>query len=352
MAPLTLVNKPIGATGYGLMGLTWRPTHRLLPQDQSFACMRTALSLGANFWNGGELYGSPSRNSCHLLREYWTEHPEDADKVVLSIKGGLKQGQLIPDGSKANVRRSVEDCLKALGGTKKTIDIFQCARVDPNVPIEDTISALSELVAENKISGIGLSEVRSSTIARAHKVHPIAAVEVELSLWATDILYNGVVSTCSALGIPIVAYSPLSRGAFGGGGVRRNADLPDDDFRKGLPKFQDDVLEHNNRIVDEIEALAKRKGNGTTKAQIAVAWVRQLSGRKMRIRNAKGEEEECVLGVIIPIPGASSEERVRENCAVGVELSDGEMREMEELLGGMAVKGERYHAMGMKHAEG
>ena len=217
MAPsqLTLSSKSIGPIGYGLMGLTWRQPHLLPSQATAFSAMSTALSQGANFWNGGELYGSPDRNSCHLLREYFTENPEAAEKIVLSIKGGLKKGQLVPDGSEENVRRSVEDCLEVLGGTKK-IDVFECARVDHNVSIEDTVGYLAKLVEEGKIGGIGLSEVRASTISRAAKVHPIAAVEVELSLWVTDILRNGVAETCARLDIPIVAYSPLSRGMLAG----------------------------------------------------------------------------------------------------------------------------------------
>ena len=311
--------------------------------------MSTALSRGANFWNGGELYGSPERNSCHLLREYWEQNPGSADKVVLSIKGGLKKGQMIPDGSEENVRRSVEDCLADLGGTKTKIDIFECARVDHNVAIEDTVSFLAKLVKEGKIGGIGLSEVKASTISKAAKIHPIAAVEVELSLWATDILRNGVAETCARLKIPIVAYSPLSRGALAGETVRRNADIPDGDIRKTYPKFQDDVLEHNNRINDEVEKLAERKG--VTKAQVAINWVRCLSGRKVRVMGEDGKESEVTLGSIIPIPGATTAERVTENTEL-VELSDEEMEEIEEILRTVEVKGERYPEMGMKHAEG
>ncbi len=331
------------------MGLTWRPPHLLPSTQTALSAMTAALSRGANFWNGGELYGNPDRNSCHLLREFFEQNPGTADKIVLSIKGGLKKGQMIPDGSEANIRRSVDDCLDVLGGTKTKIDIFECARVDHNVRIEDTVSYLAKLVHEGKIGGIGLSEVKASTITRAAKVHPIAAVEVELSLWATDILRNGVVETCARLGIPIVAYSPLCRGALAGETVRRNADIPDGDIRKSYPKFQDEVLEHNNRINDEVEKLAKRKG--VTKAQVAIAWVRCLSGRKMRVISEGGEEMETVLGTIIPIPGATTKERVMENTEV-VELSDEEMEEIAGILQATKVKGERYPEMAMKHAEG
>jgi pyridoxine 4-dehydrogenase len=173
--------------------------------------MRTALSLGANNWNGGELYGTPERNSLHLLNEYFTKYPEDANKVVLSIKGGIVPGQLRPDGSEAGVKRSIDECLKVLDG-KKFLDLFECARVDLNVPIEDTIGYIAEYVKAGKLGGISLSEVGAKSIRRAHAVHPISAVEVEFSLYATDILENDVAATCAELNIPIIAYSPMGRG--------------------------------------------------------------------------------------------------------------------------------------------
>ena len=147
--------------------------------------MRTALSLGAKAWNGGEIYGTPERNSLHLVNEYFTKYPEDADKVVLSIKGGLVAGGMMPDGSQENIRRSIDESLKVLDG-KKSLDLFECARVDPKTPIEDTISYIAEYVKAGKLGGISLSEVNANTIQRAHKVHPISAVEIEFSLWVTN----------------------------------------------------------------------------------------------------------------------------------------------------------------------
>jgi pyridoxine 4-dehydrogenase len=173
--------------------------------------MRTALSLGANNWNGGELYGTPEHNSLHLLNAYFTKYPEDAEKVVLSIKGGVVPGQLRPDGSEAGVKRSIDECLKVLDG-KKFLDLFECARIDPKVPIEDSISYIAEYVKAGKLGGISLSEVEAEDIRKAQAVHPISAVEVEFSLYATDILENGVAATCAELGIPIIAYSPIGRG--------------------------------------------------------------------------------------------------------------------------------------------
>ena len=340
-ASTKLVGKPVGSIGYGLMGLTWRPNPQ--PASDSFKAMSTALAHGANFFNGGELYGPPERHSCHLLNEYFKEHPQDADKVVLSIKGGLVPGQMKPDGSAKNLRRSVEDCLKVLGGTK-SIDIFECARLDHDTPLEETVGALAELVKEGKIGGIGLSEVKASTIERANAIHPIAGVEVEVSIWTTDILRNGIAATCAKLDIPIIAYSPLSRGALAGETIRSNADIPEGDFRKISPRFQDDVLEYNNQIVDEVQKLADRKG--VTKAQIAIAWVRSLSGRTITTEDG----QQIKLGTIIPIPGATKPERVIENTKM-VELSDDEMEEIAEILKKNPVKGHRYPERGQAHLD-
>jgi pyridoxine 4-dehydrogenase len=173
--------------------------------------MRAALAAGANFWNGGENYGKPERNSLHLLNEYFTKYPKDAEHVVLSIKGGIIPGQMRPDGSEQGVKRSIDECLRLLGG-KKFLDLFEVARMDPNVPYETTIAAINKYVEAGKIGGISLSEVKAEDIRKAASVAKISAVEVEFSLFSTDILENGIASTCAELGIPIIAYSPMSRG--------------------------------------------------------------------------------------------------------------------------------------------
>lgn len=157
--------------------------------------MKAALEAGANFWNGGIFYGTPTSNSLHILKHYFTEYPEDAAKVVLSIKGAYDAPIATPDCSPEGIRKAVEEAISVLDGTKK-IDIFQCARVDPKIPIETSVKALGELVAEGKIGGIGLSEVNATTTRRAHAVHPISAVEVELSLFSTDPITQGLVATC------------------------------------------------------------------------------------------------------------------------------------------------------------
>ena len=285
--------------------------------------MKTALSHGANFWNGGEFYGTPSYNSMTILRQYFTENPSDADKVVLSIKGGLT-AQMQPDGSKEGVRRSVDTVLEQLGGTK-FLDLFECARVDPNTPIETTIAALAEYVKAGKLGGISLSEVKAETIRRAAKVHPIAAVEVEFSLWATDILENGIAATCAELGIPIIAYSPLGRG-FLTGQLKSPEDIPADDHRKHMPRFQPDVFDQNLELVNELKKLATKKG--CTAAQLGLAWVKQCSGKNG-------------LPVIIPIPGATKEKRVTENM-VDVTLTNEDLDEIDVILKKAPVIGDRY----------
>lgn len=144
--------------------------------------MKAALANGANFWNGGELYGSPERNSLHLLNEYFTKNPGEAKKIVLSIKGGQKPGQLAPDGSAENTRRSIEECLGVLDG-KKTLDLWEAARVDPATPVEITMREAEKFVKSGKLGGISLSECSAATIRRAAAVTKIEAVEVEFSLW-------------------------------------------------------------------------------------------------------------------------------------------------------------------------
>lgn len=285
--------------------------------------MKAAYEHGAVFWNGGEFYGSPDYNSLHLVAEYFTQYPAEAEKVVLSIKGGLKS-DMSADGSREGVRKSVDNVLRLLDG-KKTLDIFECARVDPNVPIETTIEALAEYVREGKIKGISLSEVKAETIRRAHKVHPICAVEVEFSLWATDILDNGIASTCAELGIPVVAYSPLGRG-FLTGEIKSPDDIPDGDFRKTLPRFQPDVFGKNIEMVVKLQKLAEKQG--CSPAQLALAWVKHLSGKNG-------------LPQIIPIPGATTDKRVIENVQ-DVKLDEKYLEEIDEILKTSEVIGGRY----------
>ena len=218
MSP-TVVGRKVGNIGYGLLGesaplvflsndskltpregFTLRPT--LPPDEQAFAAMHAALDSGCNLWNGGTFYGPPDNNSLVLLNKYYSEYPEDADKVVLNIKGAMRG--MTPDGSREYLRQDVENALKQLGGKGK-IDMYECARRDPNTPLKITLETLAELVKEGKIGGVALSEVNADTIKEAASITKIVAVEVELSLWSTEPLTNGITKVCGELGIPIIA---------------------------------------------------------------------------------------------------------------------------------------------------
>ncbi|KAI4266217.1 MAG: hypothetical protein L6R38_008878 [Xanthoria sp. 2 TBL-2021] len=323
---MVLINgKEVGHTGYGMMNLTWRTTQ--IPDPQAFSTLNAALATNTTFWNGGEFYGPPHSNSLHLLARYFTAHPSAASRVILSIKGaGVPNVPLTIEGSRANIHRSIDDCLSILSATsKKTIDIFEAGRVDPKVPLEETINAIAEYVKEGKVGGIGLSEVDAETIRKARAIHPIAAVEVELSLHTPDILTNGVAATCGELGIPIVAYSPLGRGLLTSQ-LNTVDDIDKDDIRHYLPRFAPGALEANASVSMKLKKIAERKG--CTAAQVAIAWVRGWSGRDG-------------MGEIVPIPGATTAERVNEN-AVEVALSKEEWEEVEELRKGVEVVGGRY----------
>ncbi|KAK4106312.1 aldo/keto reductase [Parathielavia hyrcaniae] len=310
----TIAGKAVGPVGFGLMSLTrpWAP----LEYPAAAEVMKSALDRGANFWNGGIFYGPPHANSLQLLKYYFNKHPEDADKVVLCIKGAYDAKTHQPDGSPEGIRASVGEALRVLDGVK--IDVFECARVDPAVPIETSVGALAELVKEGKIGGIGLSEVNANTIRRAHAVHPIAAVEVEMSLFTTDPLTNGVADTCHELGIPLVAYSPIGRGMLTGD-LRKPDDVAANDMRQFLSRFQPGAFEQNFKLVEAAERIAER--HGATVAQLAIAWVRRQGA--------------------IPIPGCTKVERVVENCQ-DVPLTEHDLDEIRALLQTLPVAGQRY----------
>lgn len=175
-----ILGKDVGSTGFGMMGLTTKQPP--VPEAQAFATLQAALGAGSNFWNGGEFYGPPDANSLVLLEKYFAQHPGDADKVVLSIKGAFSHAAMATDGSPEAIRQSIDSCMAQLQGRKK-IDIFECARRDPSVPLALTLGTIdSEYVQTGKVGGVGLSEVRAETIHEAVQHTKIAAVEVELSL--------------------------------------------------------------------------------------------------------------------------------------------------------------------------
>ena len=230
-----------------------------------------------------------------------------------------------PDGSAANTRRSIRESIDVLAQAGKKLDLWESARVDPDTPIETTMTAAKEFIDSGELGGVCLSECSADTIRRASKVVKISAVEVEFSLWSTEILDNGVASTCAELEIPIIAYSPLGRG-FLTGQIRSRADIPADDFRLSVPRFSEENFPKNLQLVDEITKLAENKG--CTPGQIGIAWIRAKSGKDG-------------LPVSVPIPGATTGERVEENLKE-VGLTEMDVKELDSLVASMPVVGGRY----------
>lgn len=289
--------------------------------------MRAALKNGCNFWNGGEFYGPPEYNSLVLLERYFEKYPEDANKIVLSVKGAAgAHCEKGADGSPEEIRRSLDAVLGQLKGRKK-VDVFECARRDAGVDLSVTFGEIQKYVDAGKVGGISLSEVNAQTIHDAVKVTSVKAVEVELSLFSTEVLENGVAAACAQYSIPLVAYSPLCRGMLTGE-INSLDDLPEGDIRRHFPRFSPENFEHNITLVQRVKELAAQRG--ITPGQFAIAWTRSLSKRPG-------------MPTIIPIPGATSVDRVNENSKL-LELTDMEMAAVDQILEKMDVKGARYPA--------
>ena len=273
----------------------------------------------------GDFYGSPESNSLHLLRSYFTRYPEDSKRVVLSIKTAFSRESMTPDCSPEGIRRSIDNCLAILDG-KVFIDILEPARVDPKVPIETTVAAISEYVKAGKIGGVGLSECSAATLRKAHAVYPIQGIEREFSLFTTDPLTNGLVETCAELEIPLIGHSPLSHG-FLSGSIRKPEDIPEDNpMLKIMPRYQLEVFGENLKLVDEVKALADRKG--ATVAQVAINWSRVIGSRYKGL-------------VVIPLPGATSVQRVEENLKI-LDLTNEDLDRIQQILDCLPIQGSRY----------
>lgn len=323
----TILGHNVGSIGYGLQWHTLG--HKIPSQEQAFEAMRVAADMGCLVWDGGEFYGKPDYNSLVLLNRFFTQYPHYAGKIVLNIKGA-SQPNFMPNGSPEFVRSSVSNCLAQLEGKAK-IAMFECARRDMEIPLETTLNTLKSLVDEGQIGSVALSEVNANTIREAAKIVKISAVEIELSIWCTDPLSNGITSTCAELGIPVLAYCPLGRGMLTGD-IQSVNDMAETDLRRIFPRFHQENFESNLKLVNEIQALASKKG--CTTAQMALGWLLTISKRED-------------MPVIIPIPGATSVDHVRENAQV-VELTEDEMDAVESIIVRYPVAGERYHPMGMK----
>ncbi|KAI1655193.1 putative pyridoxal reductase [Daldinia decipiens] len=318
------VFRPRDVTGFGLMGMTWRPKHT--PDEQAFATMKAAIAQGATFWSTGDYYGMPEPTAgLALLRRYFEAYPEDASKVTLFIKCCVDSKTMAPKIKREEVLASAENCFRVLGGAKK-IDILGPARMDLSVPLEETLGAFKELVDAGKISGVGISEAGAQTIEKANAIYPLSLVEIEFSLWTPDILTNGVAATAKRLDIPLVAYSPLGRG-FLTGQIKSVDDIPEGDIRRRFDRFQPENFNKNLELVDKLKSFAEKAG--VTPAQLALAWIRAVSNSPQ-------------AGTIIPIPGATRVERVEENSK-NVLLSPENKAELDQILASFTIQGGRYN---------
>lgn len=322
----TASNVTVGRIGHGLMMMTWRAGF-VTPDEQAFAAIKAgidALPAGAKaFLNSGEFYGPDhSTINLELVSRFFEKYPDYADRAFISVKGGTKYHSFEPDSSPENLKRSVDAIKTALRGKKK-LDLFESARVAPNVPIEEAVKTLAGFVKDGLFDHIGLSECSAETLRRAHAVHPIAVVEIEVSPWAYEDETKKVIATAKELGVAIAAYSPLGRGALTGS-IKSPNDLDEGDVRRHLTRFQEENLKHNLAIVDDLKAIALKKG--LTLPQLCLAWV-------------------CSLGShVIPIPGSSHATRTVENLAAGdIVLSPEEKAEVDNIIASHEIKGDRYY---------
>jgi aryl-alcohol dehydrogenase-like predicted oxidoreductase len=315
MKHISLGGLDVSRIGLGTMAMSGYYLDPNSSDAESIRTIQRALELGVTHIDTAEIYG-PFANEELVGRAVQGRR----DEVVLATKFGLVShaggGPGLLDSSPANIRTAVEGSLKRLGTDR--IDLYYQHRVDPNTPIEDTIGAVAELVAEGKVLHIGLSEAGPTTIRRAHAVHPLAALQTEYSLWTRDPEAE-LLPVLRELGIGFVPYSPLGHG-FLTGTIRSPQDLADDDWRKNNPRFTEGNFEKNLRIVDEVEAVASEVG--ATPAQIALAWLL-----------AQGDD-------IAPIPGTKRVSRVEENTAAdSVKLSAEQIERLNNLT---PATGERH----------
>ncbi|XP_022734157.1 auxin-induced protein PCNT115-like [Durio zibethinus] len=306
----------VSAQGLGCMGMSaaYGPPK---PEPDMIALIHHAINSGVTFLDTSDVYG-PHTNEILLGKAL---RDGVRDRVELATKFGinLTDGKMEICGDPGYVRAACEGSLKRLG--VDCIDLYYQHRIDTRVPIEVTMGELKKLVEEGKVKYIGLSEASASTIRRAHAVHPITAVQLEWSLWSRDVEAE-IIPTCRELGIGIVAYSPLGRG-FLSSGPKIVETLSNDDYRKHLPRFQPENLEHNKRLYERVKEIAAKKG--CNPSQLALAWVHH-----------QGND-------VCPIPGTTKIENFNQNIrALSVKLAPEEMTELESIASTGAVKGDRY----------
>ncbi|MFI8182506.1 aldo/keto reductase [Actinacidiphila glaucinigra] len=328
--PLGSSGISVRPVGLGLMGMS--QFYGAADPDASVATIQDAIELGVELFDTSDYYGASSATPGRPVPGFG--HNEELlgralkgrrDRAVVATKFSARptpEGRSFFDGRPEYVRAACEASLKRLGTDR--IDLYYYHRLDPAVPVEDTVGAMADLVIEGKVRGIGLSEVSTEILRRAHAVHPVSALQSEYSLWERGVEAE-VLPECRRLGITLVSYSPLGRGMLTGA-FRRGADFGRDDFRSTLPKFQGENFENNLRLVRELERFASDAG--AAPGQIALAW---LLGRHHDI---------------VPIPGSRRPNHVRANlAATSVRLSPDDVARLGALFDPARVKGGRYGAL-------
>lgn len=305
----------INRIGLGCMGMS--EFYGSFDENESIATLHRAIELGVNFYDTADMYGwgANERLLGKAFKGKWND-------VILATKFAVMRGPngefLGLNGKPEYIKKACEQSLKNLG--TDSIDLYFMHRQDPKVEIEEIVGGMSDLVKEGKVKCIGLSEVNAETLRRAHKVHPITALQTEYSLWSRE-PEDELFGVCKELGITFVAYSPLGRG-FLTGAIKSRADFEKGDFRLGNPRFTDEAIAENIKFVEVIEKIARRKK--ATKAQIALAWI--LS------RNDE----------IVTIPGTRKIHRLEENLgAYNVDLTQADLEEIQSSMPAVTV-GNRY----------
>lgn len=324
--PLGSQGLEVPLVGLGCMGMTKMAGNDIYgkaDEKEAIATIHRSLELGGNFLDTADLYG-PLLNERLLAKAIQGKRRE----FIIASKFGFEvddNEQLTwnINGKKEYVKKAAERSLKNLN--TDYIDLYYLHRLDPNTPIEETVTAMAELVKEGKVGYIGLSEVSSETIRKAHAIHPLTAVQTEYSLFEREVEEAGILNTLNELGIGFIAYSPLGRG-FISGDIKTPADFPENDFRSGIPRFQGEQFYKNIELVQAIEKIAAEKG--ITSSQLAIAWI-----------IAKGH---------VPIPGTKRQKYVEQNiAATDVHLSAAEIEKLESIIPLGTVVGDRYDAMSM-----